>query len=296
MLVRQAIEVRLSARPDREEEGGRVRLPRSLKRDRLGVRTALFQRLAASRLFALGDRSGVLRAAQGRSGRAFRLDVRQRVIVKALVCRHEGKGAARGGALARHVSYLGRGGAGVDGAPAELFDRTTEGLDAAEQTAAWGADRHHFRFIVSPEHGERIADLKGYVRDVIGRVAADLGEPELGWLATCHFDTDQPHAHVLVTWSSPATTSVTVFGRGRRRPRRSGSGTSPGRRPSAASGRRPRLTASRGSTGGCWRRRTTRGWWITALGAATPGRPSPAGGCGTSSGWGWRRRRGAATA
>ena len=103
MLVRQAIEVRLSARPEREEEGGRVRLPRSLKRDRLGVRTALFQRLAASRLFALGDRSGVLRAAQGRSGRAFRLDVRQRVIVKALVCRHEGKGTARGAALARHV-------------------------------------------------------------------------------------------------------------------------------------------------------------------------------------------------
>lgn len=198
MLVRQAIEVRLSARPDREEEGGRVRLPRSLKRDRLGVRTALFQRLAASRLFALGDRSGVLRAAQGRSGRAFRLDVRQRVIVKALVCRHEGKGAARGAALARHVSYLGRGGAGVDGARAEFFDRTAEGLDAAEQTAAWGADRHHFRFIVSPEHGERIADLKGYVRDVMGRVAADLGEPGLGWLATCHFDTDQPHAHVLI--------------------------------------------------------------------------------------------------
>ncbi len=198
MLVRQAIEVRLSARPDRKEEGGRVRLPRSLKRDRLGVRTALFQRLAASRLFALGDRSGVLRAAQGRSGRAFRLDVRQRVIVKALVCRHEGKGTARGAALARHVSYLGRGGAGVDGAQAEFFDRTSEGLDAAEQTAAWGADRHHFRFIVSPEHGERIADLKGYVRDVMGRVSADLGEPELTWLATCHYDTDQPHAHVLI--------------------------------------------------------------------------------------------------
>jgi type IV secretory pathway VirD2 relaxase len=32
----------------------------------------------------------------------------------------------------------------------------------------------------------------------MGRVAADLGEPELGWLATCHYDTDQPHAHVLI--------------------------------------------------------------------------------------------------
>jgi type IV secretory pathway VirD2 relaxase len=30
------------------------------------------------------------------------------------------------------------------------------------------------------------------------RVAEDLGQPELAWFATCHFDTDQPHAHVLV--------------------------------------------------------------------------------------------------
>ena len=198
MLVRQGIEARLSARPDREEEGGRVRLPQSLKRDRLGVRTALYQRLAASRLFALGDRSGVLRAAQGRSGRAFRLDVRQRVIVKALVCRHEGKGAARGAALARHVTYLGRGGAGADGARPEFFDRSADGLDGAEATDGWSSDRHHFRFIVSPEHGDRLSDLKGYVREVMARVSADLGEPELAWIGTCHFDTDQPHAHVLV--------------------------------------------------------------------------------------------------
>ena len=198
MLVRQAIEARLSGLTDHEDEGPRVRLSRSMKRDRLGVRTALYQRLAASRLFALGDRSGVLRAAQGRSGRAFRLDVRPRVIVKALVCRHEGKGVARGAALARHVAYLGRSGAGVEGARPAFFDREAEGLDAVERTGGWGADRHHFRFIVSPEHGDRIDDLQGYVREVMQRVSADLGEPELAWIGTCHFDTDQPHAHVLV--------------------------------------------------------------------------------------------------
>ncbi|MNQ89113.1 hypothetical protein D3C85_1044110 [compost metagenome] len=36
------------------------------------------------------------------------------------------------------------------------------------------------------------------MRDVMARVSADLGEPDLRWVATCHFDTDQPHAHVLV--------------------------------------------------------------------------------------------------
>lgn len=198
MLIREAIEDRLSLGAGRELEGVEVRLPRSLKTDRVPVRTGMLQRLAASRQFALGDRSGVLRAAQGRSGRAFRMDVRQRVIVKALVSRHVGRAAERAGALAAHVAYLGRSGAGVEGARPDFFDRTDEGVEAALETRGWSGDRHHFRFIISPEHGDRIADLRGYVREVMARVSADLGEPELCWVATCHYDTDQPHAHVLV--------------------------------------------------------------------------------------------------
>jgi hypothetical protein len=85
MLIREAIQSRLSAGTVMEHETVEIRLPLSLKPDRVNVRTGMFQRLASSRQFALGDRSGVLRAAQRRSGRAFRLDVRQRVIVKALV-------------------------------------------------------------------------------------------------------------------------------------------------------------------------------------------------------------------
>ena len=198
MLIREAIEGRLAAGVVRDLDGVRVRLPLSLKTDRVPVRTGMFQRLAASRQFALGDRSGVLRAAQGRSGRAFRMDVRQRVIVKALVSRHVGKAVARAGALAAHVAYLGRSGAGVEGACPEFFDRTDDGVEAALETRGWSGDRHHFRFIISPEHGDRITDLRGYVREVMGRVSADLGEPDLRWVATCHYDTDQPHAHVLV--------------------------------------------------------------------------------------------------
>jgi len=158
----------------------------------------MFVRLAASRTFALGDRSGVLRAAQNRSGRAFRLDVRQRVIVKAMVSRHVSKGAARAAALAAHVGYLGRIGAGHDGARPDFFDRESAKVNPRAATEGWSEDRHHFRFIISPEHGDRIADLPGYVQDVMGRVSADLGEPNLDWVAACHYDTDQPHAHVLV--------------------------------------------------------------------------------------------------
>jgi len=198
MTVRSGIQARLEEAGDRGSKAGRVSLPTSLKSDRINVRTAMFQRLASSRLFAYGDRSGVLRTAQKRSGRSFRLDVRQKVIVKALVSRHAGKGAARAAALAAHVSYLGRAGAGVDGKPAEFFDRTDDAVDAAEATRDWGSDRHHFRFIVSPEHGDRISDLRGYTREIMGRVSADLGEPGPQWIGTCHFDTDQPHAHLVV--------------------------------------------------------------------------------------------------
>ena len=197
MLVRSAIDDRLSVGSGQDADRLRVSLPLSLKKDRAGVRTGMLQRLACSRAFAFGDRSGVLRAAQNRSGRAFRLDVRQKVIVKALVSRHAGRGAERAAALGKHVAYLGRAGAGLEGERPEFFDRELDGIRPAVETEGWSEDRHHFRFIISPEHGERL-DLKSYVREVMGRVSADLGEPNLTWVATCHYDTDQPHAHVLV--------------------------------------------------------------------------------------------------
>lgn len=198
MTVRTDIEARLTEVDKDAVSTLRVRLPTRLKSDKTSVRVAMFQRLAASRLFAYGDRAGCLRAAQNRSSRAFRLDVRQRVMVKALVSRHMGKGFARGAALAAHLAYLGRSGAGEDGQSAEFYGPSRDGVDGAAATESWAKDRHHFRFIISPEHGDRIADLKGYTRELMSRVADDLGEPGLNWVAVCHFDTDQPHSHVLV--------------------------------------------------------------------------------------------------
>lgn len=196
MSVRESIAARLQDLDP--ERAARAALPMRLRPENMAVRAGLLRRLAASRHFALGDRSGTLSAAQRRSGRVFRLDVRQRVIVKALVSRHVGLGVGRGAALAKHVAYLGRQGAGVEAGRAEFFDASRDGLDGAVATKAWSDDRHHFRLIVSPEHGDRIADLRGYVREVMVRVSADLGEPNLTWMATCHYDTDQPHAHVMV--------------------------------------------------------------------------------------------------
>lgn len=127
----------------------------------------------------------------------MRLDLRQRVIVKALVSRHP-LGRSAGAGLARHVAYLARDGAGAGGERGAFFDADRQDVDPSPIPREWASDRHHFRLIISPEHGERIADLPGYVRTVMGRVADDLAEPQLTWIGVCHFDTDQPHAHVLV--------------------------------------------------------------------------------------------------
>jgi len=197
MTFRNIIEDRMSALSATADDGLQARLATSLKRDG-SVRTSMLKRLSSSMRFSYGAKAGALKTAAKRSGSAFRADVRQRVIVKALVSRHLGKGLARGKALAAHVRYLGRDGAGQDGEAGKFFDRSSDAVDGAERTRDWAEHRHHFRFIVSPEHGDRIVDLRDYTRDVMGRVCADLGEPSLPWMTVCHFDTDQPHAHVLM--------------------------------------------------------------------------------------------------
>lgn len=145
MLVREMLRARTDT-PRRDEVTDRLaRLPHALPREGGGARTAILQRLSASRTFFLGQRAGALRSAQAQSGRPFRLDVRQRVIVKALVSRHAGTGAARGAALARHVAYLGRLGAGVEAARAEFFDQEADGLDGRALTAKWSEDHPAIR-------------------------------------------------------------------------------------------------------------------------------------------------------
>src|SRR5690606_31908910 len=99
MTVRSIVEDRMSVLSTSADVGLQVRLATSLKRDG-SVRTSMLKRLSSSMRFSYGARAGALKTAARRSGSAFRVDVRQRVIVKALVSRHIGKGMARAGALA----------------------------------------------------------------------------------------------------------------------------------------------------------------------------------------------------
>jgi type IV secretory pathway VirD2 relaxase len=120
---------------------------------------------------------------------------RQRVVIKALVSRHK-PGKSRG-SIGRHASYLGRESASADGKPGVFYDAARDQVNARPEVAKWADDRHHFRLIVSPEHGADIPDMTSYVREMMRRVQRDL-DTKLEWVAINHHNTDNPHAHVML--------------------------------------------------------------------------------------------------
>jgi type IV secretory pathway VirD2 relaxase len=120
----------------------------------------------------------------------------RRVVIKARAVRHHGA-KFRAASLAKHVAYLKRDGVARDGGEARLFDKDGDEADGRAFAERCGEDRHHFRFIVSPEDASRMADLKGFTRDLMGQAEHDLGS-KLDWVAVDHWNTDNPHVHVLV--------------------------------------------------------------------------------------------------
>lgn len=150
-----------------------------------------------------GGRNPAARPDRGRSsfGRGRAAFARQRlfhsgrrVVVKARVVR---QGGARSAPLSAHLAYLKRDGVTRDGADARLFDADHDQVDDAAFAERCRDDRHHFRFIVSPEDGGELADLRAFTRDLAAQMEVDLGT-KLDWAAVAHFNTDNPHVHLLV--------------------------------------------------------------------------------------------------
>ena len=143
---------------------------------------------SSSRSSSFGrGRAASLRASRG-------LHVRTRfVTVKARVVRHGPKAAP----LATHLAYLQRDGVTKDGSAAGMFGAEVEDADGRAFADRCADDRHHFRFIVSPEDAPQMADLKAFTRDLMTQAEQDLGT-RLGWVAVEHHNTEHPHVHVLV--------------------------------------------------------------------------------------------------
>jgi type IV secretory pathway VirD2 relaxase len=120
----------------------------------------------------------------------------RRVLVKALPVRHRIAGR-RAVPLSAHVAYLKREGVTRDGAPTHMFDAGSDRADDRAFAERCKDDRHHFRIIVSPEDAAELTDLREYTRDLVRQMEADLGT-RLEWIGVDHWNTDNPHVHVLV--------------------------------------------------------------------------------------------------
>ncbi len=144
-----------------------------------------------------GRRSGAPGFGRGRAAAAAMAlrSPQRRVVIKARVVRQRGS-AFRSAPLAKHVSYLQRDGVTKDGTDARSFDARGDEVDPSAFAERCEGDRHHFRFIVSPEDAPDMADLRGFTRDLMARAEQDLGT-KIDWAAVYHWYTDQPHVHVL---------------------------------------------------------------------------------------------------
>lgn len=159
-----------------------------------------------------------------RSGFAY--DPCQRAVVKVHYFSHGGAGAV---ALKAHVRYVARDaavrGRGVEeqhepevereasdkrDRPRErgkelsiFYDAFDDGVDGAGRAAAWAReDRRHFRLILSAENGAKMRELQGYTRAVMERAEQALGV-RLDWIAVDHWDTDNPHTHIILRGKRP---------------------------------------------------------------------------------------------
>lgn len=189
----------MSGEDDFRIRPGRIRSTRAQQ-----TRPFIAQALAAAqRAGGRVSRSGKISSGnRSRFGRGQRATVQanrlltnrsRNTVIKTRVVRH----TARSAPLNAHLSYLQREGVTRDGEKAKLFGPETEAADAKAFAERTQDDRHHFRFIVSPEDATEMSDLKTFARELMGQMETDLGT-KLDWVGVDHWNTDNPHVHIIL--------------------------------------------------------------------------------------------------
>ncbi|WP_355603364.1 relaxase/mobilization nuclease and DUF3363 domain-containing protein [Xanthomonas cannabis] len=199
---------------DRRDADFRVR-PGALKNRSTGQGQRFVSKLLKQASKASGGKFAVRRPAAGGSGQhvgqrpgsrlgrghtaarfvgAKLTPLSRRVTIKTLLVNQRN---ASPQSLAKHLRYIERDGAGRDGEPGRAYGPQNDEADLDAFKERCHDDRHHFRFIVSPEEGAELDDLRTYTRHLMNRMEADLGT-RLDWVAVDHWNTDNPHTHLIV--------------------------------------------------------------------------------------------------
>ena len=187
-----------------KDDDFRIRPGKSRSRPNMRAKPFIAQALAAAeRAGGHVTRSGKIRTPRhSRFGRGRVASVRANRLltsrsrlatVKTRIVRQTGRRAA----LQAHLNYLRREGVARDGERARMFGPETDNADVKAFTERCDDDRHHFRFIVSPEDASQMSDLKGFARDLMRQAENDLGTG-LDWIGVDHWNTDNPHIHIIL--------------------------------------------------------------------------------------------------
>ena len=118
----------------------------------------------------------------------------RRVFIKFHIAR---SGPKRHAAFARYLSYIKRDGTDRDGSRSRMYSQSEEEIGVRDFNARARNDPHQFRIIVSPEDSKEMKDLTGFTRKLMAQAENDLGT-QLDWVAVNHFDTAQPHIHIVL--------------------------------------------------------------------------------------------------
>ena len=118
----------------------------------------------------------------------------RRVVLKARFVKLKGPGSR---ASYAHLRYLQRDGVSRDGERGEVYGRLLDHPDGPAFLERSAEDKHQFRFIVAPEDGIELGDLRGFTRELMDKLEQDL-ETNLDWLAIDHHNTGHPHTHIVV--------------------------------------------------------------------------------------------------
>jgi len=178
---------------------GRIRSTRAQ-----AARPFIAQALAAAKKAGAGvSRSGrIVSGNRSRFGRGQRASIQANrlltartrgAVIKARVVRQTSRSAP----LATHLNYLRREGVTRDGEKAHLFGPGGGDADPKAFAERCQDDRHHFRFIVSPDDATDMADLRSFTRDLVTQMEKDL-DTRLDWVAVDHWNTEHPHVHLIV--------------------------------------------------------------------------------------------------
>lgn len=133
------------------------------------------------------------RVAAGRAGQTLAVTAR-RVVIKSRYVVLKKAGAK---SVSTHLRYIERDGVTRDGEKGQAYGPETDTADLKAFEERGKGDRHQFRFIVSVEDAGELEDLRGYTREFMQRMTTDL-ETRLEWVAVDHWDTDNPHTHIVL--------------------------------------------------------------------------------------------------